>query len=146
MVQDQTIPRLISAVPHAVPLIGSEDAQELIADGTAMAAKLLHNVKRSKKTVTPGNVAFYAIQHLKSGRRSTGSPSSDVYGSATQLNGRTRLTSLEEAAGDAEEAGGEMFLLHDALSNADAEDPSMTAARKLDWKTFWEYTDVRAGK
>jgi len=137
MLQDQIIPRLKSAVPQVVCCVGSEDAGELIADGTAMAAKMLTNVERSRKTVTPGNVCFYTIQHLKSGRRSTGSSISDVYGSQTQLNGRTRLTSLEEVAGNAEEAGEEIFLLHDVLSNADAEDPSMTAARKLDWQAFW---------
>ena len=141
MLQDQIIPRLKSAVPQAVCCVGSEDAGELIADGTAMAAKMLTNVERCKKTVTPGNVAFYTLQHLKSGRRSTGSSISDVYGSQTQLNGRTRLTSLEEIAGNVEELGEEL-LLHDVLSN-NQEDPSMTAARKLDWQSFWSRLSKR---
>jgi len=85
--------------------VGSENAEELVQDATAFAAKLLHNAElagkkvvqsagrrgaRKVKTVSAGNISFYVIQHLKSGRRSTGSSISDVYGSATQLNGRTR--------------------------------------------------------
>jgi len=143
LLQEEIIPRLMSAIPQVVNCVGAEDSHELVQDGTAMAAKMLTNVERSKKRVTPGNIAFYTIQHLKSGRRSTGSSISDVYGSQTQLNGRAKLTSLEEVAGNAEESGEEIFLLHDVLSNADAEDPSMTAARKLDWQMFWSRLSKR---
>ncbi len=100
-----------------------------------MAVKLLHNVDKACKKVTPGNIAYYTIQHMKSGRRSTGSSVSDVMATATQLNGRTRLTSLEEVASTIEEAGEEIFLFHDVLSN-DSEDPSTRAARKMDWQEF----------
>jgi hypothetical protein len=72
MLQEEIAPRLKSAVPQVVPFIGSEGAQELVQDSIAMASKMLVNVERSRKKVTPGNVAYYAIQHLKSGRRSTG--------------------------------------------------------------------------
>ncbi len=133
---DQVLPRLGSAIPNAVHCVGCEDPQELIQDATAIAAKLLHNVERSGKKVTSGNIAYYTIQHVKSGRRSTGSSVVDVCGSGTQLKGRTRFTSLDEEAAVDEETGSEVFEFHDVLSN-DAEDPSMTAARRLDWQEFW---------
>jgi DNA-directed RNA polymerase sigma subunit (sigma70/sigma32) len=55
--------------------------------------------------------------------------------SGTQLNGNTRLHSLDEPAAADEEAGGEIFTFTDVLSQ-DQEDPSMIAARKLDWQTL----------
>ena len=37
-----------------------------------MAAKLYDNAEKAGKQVTPGNIACYAIQHAKSGRRASG--------------------------------------------------------------------------
>ena len=59
--------------PERRALPRCEDAQELIQDATAFAAKLLHNVEQSGKKVTAGNITYYTIQHIKSGTRSTGS-------------------------------------------------------------------------
>jgi hypothetical protein len=78
LLQDQIIPRLKSAVPQVVNCVGAEDPAELAQDATAFAAKMLVNVERAKKTVTPGNITYYCIQHMKSGRRSTGSSVADV--------------------------------------------------------------------
>lgn len=150
LLQDQIIPRLKSCVPQSVLCVGSEDPAELVQDSIAFSCKLLHNAEVAGKsvvqsagrrgagkvkTVSAGNISFYTLQHMKSGRRSTGSSSADVYGSQTQLRGRTRLTSLEEIAAGSDEAGEEIFLFHDVLSN-DGEDPGTKAARKLDWQEF----------
>jgi len=147
LLQDQIIPRLKSAIPNAVSFIGSEDAHELIADGTLIAAQMIHNAeqagkklvktpgaRRGAKSITAGNVAFYTIQKLKCGRRSTGSTTVDVYGSGTQINGTTRLTSLDEPTASDDDLG-EPLLLHDVLSR-DEEDPATKAARKMDWDSF----------
>ena len=99
-----------------------------------MAARMLDSAEKAGKQVTPGNIAYYTIQHLKSGRRSTGSSNADVFGITTQLNGRSRLNSLEEPAA-MEEQGNEIFLFHDVLSD-NHEDPSTIAARKMDWDSF----------
>jgi hypothetical protein len=128
-------PWLRSAILHAVSYVGCEDSEELIQDATAMAARLIHNVEQAGKKVTPGNIAFYTIQHIKSGRRSTGSSVADVLATGTQLTGRARLNSLEEVVATDSETGGEIFLLHDVLSN-DKEDPSTKAGRKMDWEAF----------
>ena len=49
-----------------------------VQDSIARAAKRMHNVEAAGKTATPGNIAYYTIQHVKSGRRSTGSSHADV--------------------------------------------------------------------
>jgi hypothetical protein len=102
----------------------------------------MHSVEQAGKKVTPGNIAYYTIQHIKSGRRSTGSSVVDVHGSATQLSGKTRLSSLDEVVASNEECGGEIFTFNDVLSN-DQEDPGTKAARKMDWETFMASLSVR---
>jgi DNA-binding CsgD family transcriptional regulator len=113
--------------------IGSEDAEELIQDSFCMAAKLLDNAEKANKTVTAGNIAYFTILHMKSGRRSHGNSNADVLGSATQLNGRSSVNSFDEPV----EMGelGEEFTVNDVFSN-DSEDPGQIAARKMDWEFF----------
>ena len=147
LLQNQIAPRLGSAIPHAVAFIGCEDAEEVVQDSIAMAAKIIHNAEHRGKTITrsatgrrneisAGNVAYYTIVKLRSGRRSTGFSVSDVYGIGTQINGRTRVTSLDEAAANDASTGDEIFELHDVLAS-DQEDPGTKAARKMDWDAFW---------
>ena len=95
----------------------------------------MHNVEAQGKTVTPGNIAYCIIQHIKSGRRSTGSSVVDAMGTGTHLKGNTRLHSFEEVVATNEESDGEIWELHDALGS-DEEDPGTKAARKMDWETF----------
>jgi hypothetical protein len=150
LLQDQIVPRLQSAVPYAVNCVGCEDAEEIIQDGTALAAKMIHNAElagkrvvqsasnRSSnqgKQVTAGNVAYFVIVKLRNGCRSSGMVTADVYGAGTQINGRTRLTSLDDVAAQDEENGGEIFEFHDVISR-DEEDPATRAARKMDWDVF----------
>ena len=98
---------------------------------------------RKLRTISAGNVAFYTIQKLKCGRRSTGSSTVDVYGSGTQINGTTRLTSLDEAAPVMGfDDLGEPLVLHDVLSR-DEEDPATKAARNLDWQTMMAKLSAR---
>jgi DNA-binding CsgD family transcriptional regulator len=112
--------------------IGSETHEDLIADATLIAARNMHNAELKGKSVSGSSAAFYAIQHCKSGRRAVGHSSTDVHGSSTQLNGRSRLESLETVVAEAQEAGGEIYLLGDVLST-DAIAPSMAVTTKLDW-------------
>lgn len=148
LLQTQVVPRLRSAIPNVVAFIGSENAEELVQDGAAIAARIMHNAERAGKKVvrsarggrgreiTAGNVAYYTIEKLRSGRRSAGSTVADVHGAGTQIKGNARLTSLDEVAAVDEESGGEIFEFHDVLA-ADQEDPAIRAARKLDWQAFW---------
>lgn len=132
ILQEEVVPRLRAAIPRNVNQVGSEDAEELIQDATCMAAKLLDNAEKANKTVTPGNIAYYTILHMKSGRRSTGNSNADVLGSGTQLNGRSTVNSFDEPA-KTEEA--EEFTVNDVLGSDD-EDPATQGARNVDWDQF----------
>ena len=133
ILQEEVVPRLRVSIPRNVNQVGAEDAEELVQDATCMAAKLMHNVEQQGKTVTPGNIAYYTILLMKSGRRSNGSTSVDACGIATQLNGRSQFHSFDEPV-EADELG-ELFTLNDVFSN-DQEDPAQIAARNLDWQTL----------
>jgi DNA-binding NarL/FixJ family response regulator len=135
LLETEVLPRLRAVIPRSVLCIGSEDHEELVQDATCLAARIMHNAEAKRKRITPSNAAFYALQHCKSGRRAVGHSAVDVHGSSTQLNGRSRLESMEEVVASNEECGGEIFELHDVLGS-DAEDPSMAVARKLDWEEF----------
>jgi DNA-directed RNA polymerase specialized sigma24 family protein len=135
LLQEEVVPRLRAVIPHAVRCVGCEDAEELIQDATAMAACILHNAEAAGKKVAASSVAYYAIQHCKSGRRSVGNSRVDVLAAGTQLNGHTRMTSLDEVAAANEECGGDIYTFNDVLSN-DQEDPGTKAARKMDWESF----------
>jgi DNA-directed RNA polymerase specialized sigma24 family protein len=139
ILQEEVVPRLRSSIPYQVNRIGSEDSEELVQDATCIAAKLLDNAKKANKQVTPGNIAYYTILHMRSGRRSCGASTSDVLGTGTQLNGRSQTYSMDEPV-QADE--GEEFTVNDVLS-LDDEDPGQKAARKMDWDAFLVGLTVR---
>lgn len=88
---EEIAPRLRSAIPRCVQTIGAEDAEELVQDSIVQAAKMLLSVEKEGKTVTPGNIAYYAILHMKSGRRSSGCGRTDALASSTQLDHKFRF-------------------------------------------------------
>jgi DNA-binding NarL/FixJ family response regulator len=133
ILQAEVVPRLRASIPRNVHCVGSEDAEELIQDSIAIAAKMLHSAEAAGKQLTPGNLAHYALKHVKSGRRSTGSSVVDVMAPGTQLNGSARLNSLDEPVAD--ETSGESFTFNDVLAS-DQEDPATIAGRNLDWQTL----------
>jgi hypothetical protein len=133
ILQEEVVPRLRASIPRNVHCVGSEDAEELIQDGTAIAAKMLHSAELAGKTVTAGNVAYYALQLIRSGRRSNGSSVVDVMAPGTQFNGSARLNSMDEPVAD--ETSGESFTFNDVLAS-DQEDPATIAGRNLDWQSL----------
>ena len=136
ILHDEIAPRIAGAVPRSILCVGAEDSQELVQDGITMAAKMVDRLEQQGKLnkVTPGNIAFYTLQHLKSGRRANGSSRIDVLATGTQLDGITELHSLNEVVAQSEN-GFEIFELQDVISN-DHEDPSTQACRKIDWDAF----------
>ncbi len=133
------VPRLRSAIRIAVAHVGSEDDAELLQDGMVMAAKILTNATRKGKRVTAGNVCFYTLQHLKSGRRTVGYSSVVVLASGTQLNGRSTVNSIYEEVPMSSETD-ETVPVSELLSR-DEDDPSTKATRKLDWQEFYRTQD-----
>ena len=134
-------PRLKSAIPQCVRKVGAEDDEELLQDGLTMAADMLDGLEKRGKSVTPGNVAYYCLLHLKCGRRSYSGGRTDVMGSSTQLDHNSMVLSFEEAVGFDEEIG-EPITLGELLTTED-DDPSMTAGRNIDWTEFMDTHDHR---
>lgn len=137
---NEVVPRLRHTIPRSIPPVGAEDPGELLQDATVMAACLLHNSEAKGKTVPPGNIAYYAMLHTRSGRRFNYSGRSDVMGSRTQLTGHSRVSAMEDPIG--EESDGPLTL-GDVLA-IEAEDPAETAARNLDWQAFVATLDEQA--
>ena len=138
---NQIAPRLRSAIPQCVNKIGAEDDEEIYQDGLCMAAKLMAGLEKRGKQVTPGNVAYYTILHLKSGRRSYSTGGSDVMGSVTQMRKNSTVLSFEEQVAFDEEMG-EPIQLEEMLAD-DGEDVALAAARNMDWEEFLDNHDLR---
>jgi len=130
---DQIEPRLRATMPY-IRGVGSEDTEELLQDALAVAAKMLHDLEERGKEVTPGNVAYYTILHMKSGRRSYSAGRTDVMNAGTQLDNLSSVLSFEEPAGYDPETDEEIPLGDMLAGNAD--DPSMAASRFVDWEEF----------
>ena len=140
---DEIVPRLHHMIPHHVSFVGAEDAEELLQDGTLIAARLLASARANGKTVTPGNIAYYTMLHLRCGRRSHSASRSDAMGTRTQIVGNSRVTSLAAPIPAEEQSLDDPMTLGDVLAS-DAEDPSETAARNLDWQALIATLDEKA--
>ena len=142
VLMEEIAPRLKAVVAH-IKTVGAEDSEELYQDGLALAAKMLHDLEQRGKQVTPGNIAYYTILHLKSGRRSHSGGRTDVMSSGGQLDGKSSVLSFEEEVGYDPEMD-EPIRLEEMLS-CSKDDPSMTAARNIDWEEFLRCHDYRYG-
>lgn len=133
LLRDEIAPRTAAAVPRCVLCIGSEDSGELLQDTVVQGAKMIDRVEAQGKLgrVISGNVAFYCIQHAKSGGRASGCSMAEVHGTQAQLNGHTRLHPMSEVVSETE-TGDAIHELHDVIST-DRENPSTIATRNLDW-------------
>ena len=139
---NEVVPRLKNTIPHSVRCVASEDAEELLQDATAMAARLLHQAEANGKSVSPGNVCFYTTLHSRSGRRFHSASRTDAMGSRTQIAGHSRVSSFDDPIAS-DNLSDEPTTLGDVLAS-DAEDPSETAARNLDWSGLIATLDERA--
>jgi hypothetical protein len=121
--------------------VGSEDTEELLQDALTVAAKMLHDLEERGKEVTPGNIAYYTILHMKSGRRSYSAGRTDVMNAGTQLDSNAMVLSFEEPAGYDPETD-EEIPLGDMLAGRE-DDPAGAAARAVDWEDFLETHNPR---
>jgi hypothetical protein len=137
---EEVAPRLKAVMPYVKP-VGAEDTEELIQDAMAVAAKMLHDLEQRDKTVTPGNVVYYTVLHMKSGRRSHSAGRTDAMSSGGQLDGKSMVLSFEEPAGIDPDTGDEIPL--GELLSCHQDDPSMVASRSLDWEAFLDAHNPR---
>ncbi len=136
-------PRIQAAVGRGcVRPYGCEDVKELVADGVAIAARMLDSAEAAGKKVTPGNVAFFALQTLKSGRRSNRAGRQDAMCPAAALDGHVAITSMDEPRGVTDDDPDGETTLHDLLASS-GEDGSTEAARRIDWNSAMQTMDDR---
>jgi hypothetical protein len=140
---DEITPRLRTLVPKSVKPVGAEDEEELLQDAITIAAQMLDRVEQQGKAVTPGNIAYYTVLHLKSGRRSQGSSCVDTMAAGTQLEGNSSVLSFEQEVGYDPELDAPITL--GELLASEHEDPAMEAARNVDWELFIATHDYRYG-
>ncbi len=143
MLLEEIAPRLRSVIPRCVKTVGAEDSEELVQDAIYSAARMLDSVERKGRTVTAGNIAYYAILHMKSGRRGNSCGRTDALAPTTQLDGASSVLSMEEEVGWDPEMD-EPITLGELLAS-EHEDPAMTAARDIDWDLFLATHDYRYG-
>ena len=143
LLMEHIAPRLRSAIPKVVKPVGAEDTEELVQDAIVLAAQMLDAVERNGKQVTPGNIAYYTILHMKSGRRSQSASRADTMANGTQLDQKSCLLSMEDEVGYDPELD-EAVTLGDILASH-REDPAMAAGRNIDWELFIETHDYRYG-
>jgi len=133
-------PRLRIAITRTVPVVGSDDQEELLQDGLVIALRLLNGARRSRKNVTGASVAYYTGKCLRSGRRSTGYRKTDPLHPASQLNGHCRLHSFEEPVA-VDRSTDESLTLGEMLP-AREDDPATQAGRRLDWDQLIQQLDA----
>ena len=133
--------RLRNSIPNYVPIVGCDDPEELLQDGVVIAINMHRRARKAGKKVTSSNLTHYALLHLRAGRRSTGYKKNDAMHPAAQINGHSRLQSMD--ATTYEDEYGQEYTLHDCLA-APVEDPATIAARRLDWDTVLNAADRTA--
>ena len=131
---NEIMPIIQATVHRTVKPVGAEDFGELVQDTVVMAAQLVESCEARGKPIYPGSVAYYAIQHAKSGRRSTGATRTDAMCPAAQLDDHVTVASMDEAVPGEH---GDELTLHEMLA-APAEDVAQIAARELDWHDLME--------
>lgn len=143
MLVQQIVPIIRGAIKNgAVKAVGAEDPEELAAEGVAMAARWLDAAEQKGKVVSPSSLAYYAIQALKSGRRSGYAGRTDAMSAAVQLDRRASLSSMDETIGTDEDDNTHEVTLHEILAGA-GETADVVAARNLDWPVVAERLDPR---
>jgi len=144
MLLQQVVPLIAAAIGRgAVRPVGSEDLDELKAEGCALAAAMLDSAENRGRQVKARQVAYFALQALKSGRRAGYAGRTDAMSPAAQLDGNVRLASMDApctAAHDDPDAS--ESTLHDSLAAA-FEDGATVAARRIDWEAVMRRLDDR---
>ena len=143
MLMEEIAPRLRTTIPRVVKPVGAEDDEELVQDAITIAAQMLHRVEECGKKVTPGNIAYYVLLHMKSGRRSHTAGRTDAMTAATQLDLKSCVLSMEDEVGYDPELDEAITL--GSLLASEHEDPGLAASRNVDWDTFLATHDYRYG-
>lgn len=131
MLLKEVQPRLKIGIERSIPQIGADDPGELLQDGMVIALHIINSAERAGKKVSAGTVSYYTLKALRVGRRSTGFHTSDPLHPAAQLSGRCHVHSLDDRL-TAPQSSDEPLTIAEVLASKQ-DDPSIKAARQLDW-------------
>jgi hypothetical protein len=139
---EQVMPLIRAAIGKGVAQpVGCEDKAELVQDCIAQAAAMIEGSEKAGKELHPNSVVWYAVQSIKSGRRSTCITRTDAMSSGAFLDKHVEMSSLdapvESDGDDAQEVS-----LHDLLAG-DGESADVAAGRRLDWEDVLPTFDSR---
>lgn len=136
MLVDEVVPRLWGIV-HTISKVGHEDDEEVVADATLMAARMMASADLAGRSFSGGNMAWFAAKAARSGRRSGYTGASDVMSPRCQFQNKARHEWIDL---EVEMECGDVGSLHDVIASSGYQghetDPSEEAARNLDWKAF----------
>jgi DNA-directed RNA polymerase specialized sigma24 family protein len=121
--------------------LGAEDADELVQDALVAACEAVHRLEKRGQQIIPRSVAYYTIQRLKMGRRSSGAGRTDVMSPGCQLDGNSSVASLDEPVHVSDDDNEDLALGDVLAGKRDA--PSQVAVRNTDWSEFMAMLDGR---
>ena len=140
---DEIMPIIQGVIPSSVRQIGCEDAEELVQDALAIAAQMLQALEDAgKQVIIAKSVAYYAIQRIKSGRRSYSSGRTDVHGPGCQLDRRCVIVSLDQSVDTHGMPDSDDLTLGESLAGR-CDDPALVAGREIDWSELEQGLDDR---
>ncbi len=123
------IPLITAGIRRGAKPVGTEDYNELVQDASAVAAAMIDSAERREAPIIPKSIAYYAVQTIKSGRRSTSAGRTDVMSAVVRMGKDRNLVSMDLPV-DEDDEGESSF--GDMLA-CNADDPGMIAGRNLDW-------------
>lgn len=132
----------VCLVRGAVKFVGAENIEELTADGTAQAARIIDAAERKGKGVAAGSVAYYVLQGMKAGRRHGSAGKTDALSAGAQLAGHVTVFSMDALVSDDPEDDNDQTL-HDLLAAGNTSDASEEAGRRVDWDDVLARLDNR---
>ena len=104
-----------------------------------MACKDAEALERHGKAEHLKNIAYFTIQRMKNGRRSTGDHRTDVMAPGCRMDGRAELLSLDAPLTnddhDSDVTFSPAMTLGDVLAGR-RDDPCIEAGRRMEWAEF----------
>lgn len=136
MLVNEVVPRLRAGV-RTIPKIGAEDDEDIIQEATLMAARMMESAEKSGHEFTAGNISYFTLRGVRSGRRSGYAGRCDVYSPGCQIDGNARFEALDNEVDVDDELCGTLHdVIHPFRPDDHEMDPAGEAARNLDWQAF----------
>ena len=141
MLEQSIVPIISATVPRVCRPVRSEDPAELVQDTILTAARMIHAAECAGKPLIARSIAHYAIETTRSGRRALSNRRTDALGAGARMDARSIPVSID-GSGESGDGDGSTGSWLDLLADG-GEDPSVAAARRLDWEELVRGLDAR---